>query len=475
MSPSNPDDAGSWAELWRGEHLAQFSLLILGVWLNAADQLVTVTVMPSVARDIGGYAYFGWTTAIFLVGAITAGAGAGAFALRSGLRRSMVAAGAAYVVGCALSALAPNIWAFLAARLLQGLGAGGIIGLAFVAVGAVFPPRLWSRAFAAVTSVWGVATLVGPLTGGAFAEAGFWRGSFWLFAAQGLVFCAAAARLLPNQAPPEIGGRPPWRQLAMVSLGVAAIGWAGFAGAVATALLLGAVGAGLLASMVVFDARCPHPMLPRATRDLSSIAGAGYLTIFLLQAASIGWSVYGAAFVQVVYGQGPLIAGYVVSLEALGWTLAALPVARIDDSRDGAFIRLGPVIVLAGLLGLGLAIGHGPLAVIGAASALLGAGFGLFWSFLNRRILASLPDRERALGSSAIPTIQMIGNAVGAAAAGTLGDQLGLGAGIGRAAALRHGPVMFFAFLPLAVGGAIAANRVVGIRKAEAARAPRSI
>ena len=35
----------------------RFALLCLGIWLNAADTLVTATIMPSVARDIGGYAY----------------------------------------------------------------------------------------------------------------------------------------------------------------------------------------------------------------------------------------------------------------------------------------------------------------------------------------------------------------------------------------------------------------------------------
>src|SRR5579875_2829997 len=138
-----------WADLWRGGLLPQFALLLLGVWLNAADTLVTVTVMPSVARQIGGYAYFGWATGAFLLGAITAGASSGAAAKRFGLRRAMTASGIVYAMGCILSGLAPGILAFIAGRLAQGAGAGWIIGLVFVAVGAVFPERLWARVFAA--------------------------------------------------------------------------------------------------------------------------------------------------------------------------------------------------------------------------------------------------------------------------------------------------------------------------------------
>jgi MFS family permease len=50
---------------------------MLGVWLNAADSLVTATIMPSVGADLGGYAYFSWATAGYFVGAILAGASSG--------------------------------------------------------------------------------------------------------------------------------------------------------------------------------------------------------------------------------------------------------------------------------------------------------------------------------------------------------------------------------------------------------------
>jgi hypothetical protein len=99
------------------------------------------------------------------------------------------------------------------------------------------------------------------------------------------------------------------------------------------------------------------------------------------------------------------------------------------------------------------------LATAGAAT-LLGAGFGLCWSFIGRRILASLPEDERGLGAGAIPTVQMIGAAVGAAGASALGDVLGLGQGVDRAAALRAAPWLFGAFLPLAAAGLLAALRL---------------
>ena len=66
--------AQTWADLLADGRLPRFALICLGVWLNAADSLVTATIMPSVGRELGGYAYFSWATAGYLVGAILAGA-----------------------------------------------------------------------------------------------------------------------------------------------------------------------------------------------------------------------------------------------------------------------------------------------------------------------------------------------------------------------------------------------------------------
>ena len=461
----------AWTELLRGGLFAQFALLLLGVWLNAADTLVTVTVMPSVAHQIGGYAYFGWATAVFLLGAITAGASSGVLGARIGVRAAMTGAGLVYAIGCAASGLSPGIGLFLVARLAQGLGSGWIVGLVFVAVGSVFPPAQWIRAMAATTSVWGAATLLGPLLGGLFAAAGpnGWRGVFWFFAAQGLVFSLAAWRLLPSAPPKTEHDALPWRQLLILALGVMAVASAGLIQTPIVAIALTVCGLTLLILMIRMDATAPVAMLPRATRDLKSAAGAGYLTIFLLEGATAGWSVYGAALIQTLYRVNPLVAGYGVGCVAVGWTTSALAIAGLQDRWHGPFIRIGASCIVLGLIGLALTTGRAPLLAVAASAAVLGAGFGFSWSFMGRRILASLPDGERGRGAAAIPTVQMIGAAVGAAGASALGDMLGLAHGVEARSALHAAPYLFAVFLPVAALGWLTANRLANIAPQEEA------
>src|SRR5205085_1674348 len=131
-----------------------------------------------------------------LVGAILAGASAGRLSELFGLRAATALSGLLTAAGCVLSAAAPDIHAFLLGRLVQGMGTGWISGFSMVAIALLFPERHLARVFAAISGVWGVATLLGPLVGGLYAQAQDWRGVFWLFAGQAAAFSAAALWLL---------------------------------------------------------------------------------------------------------------------------------------------------------------------------------------------------------------------------------------------------------------------------------------
>ena len=450
-----------WSELLRGQRGLTFGVLCLGVWLNAVDALVTATIMPSVAADVGGYAYFAWATAGFMLGAILAGAGAGLLAERLGLRRALAACGLLYAAGCGVSALAGSIWPFLAGRLLQGAGAGFVAGLCYVAVRTSFEARMWTNVFASLSAVWGVATLLGPLVGGLFAGAHLWRAVFWVFAVQAVGF-AFATLVLPRAERTPAAERPgvPGLQLIMLTAAVGLVAAAGVLKQPVQAALLVAAGLTLLALTLRWDRRAACRLLPAKAADPASRAGQGYAVVLLLSASAIGFSVYGAALLQARLGLSPLQAGYAVSSESLGWTVTALLVARAPARLRGPFIRLGACAVAAGLAGCGLTLSTANVWAVAGCGALMGAGFGLCWSFVGQRVLSSLSDSEGAIGSAAIPMTQILGSAIGAAAAGVIANLLGLSGGFSPDKAARAAPLLLGAFVPVALLGVAAAWRL---------------
>jgi MFS family permease len=452
----------SWADLMAEGRLPRFALICLGVWLNAADSLVTATILPSVGADLGGYAYFSWATAGFFVGAILAGASSGRLSEIFGLRSATALAGLVMVLGCVMSAMAPDVGTFLAGRLVQGLGSGWISGFAMVAIAMLFPERHLARVFASVTFIWGIATLLGPLFGGLVLEHGDWRDVFWLFALQAGVFSAAAPFLLGGSVKASGGPGIPWLQLGVLGVGVAAI-------AVADplegpALSVGMVAAGLAVLALVFwiDHRARVRLLPHRSGDLTTIVGSGYFAMFAMTAASMGFAIYGPPILQQLRGFTPLWAGYAIGAESLAWTVAGMSVAHLTGTWDARWTRFGALCLIASLLILAWSMADGPLVLVLTGGALMGAAFGFSWAFMSRRVLAALSDEDRAIGSSAITAVRQTGAAAGAAISGVAANLAGFSEGLTAASARAASLWVFASVIPLALLGAWAAFRLTG-------------
>jgi len=438
----------------------RFALLCLGIWLNAADTLVTATIMPSVANEIGGYQYFGWSVAAYLTGSIVAGACSGKLSMALGLRTATALTGLVYAIGCAMSALAPEFITFILGRLIQGLGAGAVVALCYVAITALFPESLWPRVYGAVAGIWGAATLLGPLLGGLFAAAGFWRGAFWLFVVQAIIFVGAVMVMLPADKNDRGQGRIPSLQLFLLVIGVSLIGAAGVVASPNWAIALAIGGVIGMAAMLAANAKTHDRLLPRTAADLTTATGLGLLTIFACEAAVIGFTVYGPVFIQVLHHASPLTAGYVTGAIAAGWTLCAMLVGHTPAEKDGRLVRLGAGVILLGAVLSAWAVPRGGLIEIAAAFGVLGSGFGVCHAFIARRTIAAVPAEEQAMASGAVPTAQLIGGAAGSAGAGALANVLGFSHGVDVALAPTHGLVLFGALLPLAVVGFVAAWRL---------------
>lgn len=459
--PASPGNPGGWADLLAHGRAPVLGLVVLGCWVVAADSLVVATIMPSVGGALDGFAWFGWAASGFMTGLVVATASSNWLAERIGLRAAMMLAGGGFAVGCAMSAAAPGIGLFLAGRVLQGCAAGWVIGLIYVALAILFPGRHLPRVFAILTSIWGIATFAGPLLGGLFADAGAWRGVFWLFAAQGLLFTAASFLLVPAAIARDAETAVPARALTLLAFGIGALATAGVVASLAVAASLAAAGTGLLLAAIRSDRRRPRGVVPRSAADSSFPLGSAYLTYFFMTAAGTSFVLYAPAILQHRAGLGALEAGYLVAVEALAWSAAALAVAGAGERWRTRFIPTGAAAILAGTIAIPLAMNSASLFAVAAAGATMGAGFGLYSAFLSQRVMGAFDDAGRARGSSAISAARNSGGALGAAMAAIAANAAGFGDGLNDANASWVTWGAFGSSVPFALAGLIFAVRVV--------------
>ena len=461
-NPTPRDPANGWPDLLADGRLPRFAIICLGVWLNAADSLVTSTIMPSVGADLGGFQYFSWATAGYFVGAILAGASSGRLSEMFGLRAATALAGLIMTAGCVMSALAPDVSVFLLGRLIQGLGSGWISGFSMVAIALLFPERHLARVFASVTFIWGIATLLGPLFGGLVVERGDWRDVFWLFGLQSVIFSAAAPALLKGAAKGGRGPGIPWLQLGVLGVGVVAIACADLLKAPVVSIGLVALGLAVIFAVVWIDRTARIRLLPHRAGDLRTVCGSGYFAMFTLTAASMGFAIYAPAILQQLRGFSPLWAGYAIGAESLTWTLCGLAVAGVTGVWDARWIRFGALLLVASCVILALTMADGALAWVLIGGGLMGAAFGFSWAFMSRRVLGALSDEDKAIGSSAITAVRQSGAAAGAAISGVAANLAGFSHGLTDASARDASLWIFVSVIPLALIGAWASFRLTG-------------
>ena len=139
---------------------------------------------------------------MYLVGSVVAAAMVNPMLLRVGARSSYLMGLAVFGVASLVCGTAPSMEVLIAGRTLQGVAGGLLAGLGYAVINSALPRSLWTRGSALVSAMWGVATLVGPATGGLFAQFGLWRWAFVTMA----ILTALMALLVPSGA-----GRGPRR------------------------------------------------------------------------------------------------------------------------------------------------------------------------------------------------------------------------------------------------------------------------
>ncbi|MBO6719530.1 MAG: MFS transporter [Rhizobiaceae bacterium] len=462
-----------WRILLTGGNATRIAVVSLGVWLHAADGLLVATMIPAIVGDIGGARLIGWTFALYEIGSIVAGA-AGAHLLRHiGLRQAMAGAALVYLAGCAISALAPTMPVMLFGRVLQGLGGGGLMALSFIAVARLFDAALMPRVMAAISALWGASAFIGPLIGGLFAGMGLWRWAFWAFAAQaGLLalwlWRARGIDLAPGdeEAPPRFPGL----RLALLAGGVAFIAAAGLSKSLPLSAALIAAGAACLAMFARRDGLAGDDrLLPPRPFDPTATLGAPLVMIMCFAIATIALGTYGPVVMVTVHGISPLAAGYVIALESIGWSVAAVLIAGIPERWDRTMILAGLLLITVSVAGLVHALPEGPVWLITILAIAQGAGFGMAWTFVLRRATMLAPFSEHNRVASAIPTLHRLGYALGAAAIGIVANAAGFEDGISVASARSVGFWIVIASLPFAGLGLLAALNFVRDRGRQSA------
>jgi MFS family permease len=431
MSSEPQTESTSWGALLRGADSIYIWLVILATSLHALQILVIAIIMPTVVTDIGGAAYYTWPAMLYTIGAIIGAACVGPLWAALGRCHGFGVSGALFLIGTVGCALAPDMATLNIARTMQGVAGGLLNGGGLALISGAFDQSRRKRALALTQGVWMVAQLSGPVVGGAFAEIGWWRGSFWVMLPLAVLFIVLLYLKMPTD--PDHGkaaagaSRLPYFRLGMLASGVFVLGLAAPVEGTALRVMLMLIAVATIGWALWLDHRAENRLYPTGALSLFSSIGPALWILFLSGMVQIAVLLFIPLLLQVVHGVTPLFISFVAIAMSFGWTVGTFAVSGWSGRREDLALVAGPMLMFAGLAGMTLTALLPLLVVLTVSALVLGVGIGIHFVHLQARTMGNARPGEERITAAAMPSFRAVGTAFGAAASGVLSTMAGLG------------------------------------------------
>ena len=355
-----------------------FPPLMLPMFLGVVDQTIVATALPAISADLGDVERISWVVIAYLIAATVAAPVYGRLGDALGRRRMMFVALAVVGVASLLCAVAPSLPLLAAARVLQGLGGGGLMALAQSLIGEAVPPRERARYQGYLATVFVTSNAFGPLAGGYLTEAFGWRSIFLINLPVAVLAAWLVRRFLEARGPsgepfrfdfPGLG----WFVLFIVPalLGLERIQSAGTPFTPAVGALV-AVSLLSLALLLRRERRAPHPLLPFALLRKPDIWRPDALAA-CHGAALVSLITFVPIYLRVVRGTAASEIGLLMLPIAIGIGAGSMTTGRLV-SRTGR-TTIFPSLALIPVVGLLLMLAVFPLSQAGVAAVLATSAF----------------------------------------------------------------------------------------------------
>jgi EmrB/QacA subfamily drug resistance transporter len=394
--------------------------LFVATFLVSLDASVVSTALPTVIGQIGGIQLYAWVFSAYLLTSTVTVPIYGKLADLYGRKPVFLFSIAVFMVGSMLCGQAQTMEQLIVFRLIQGLGAGGVLPINQTIIGDVYQLEERARITGLFSTIWGVSGLLGPAIGGFLTEHASWR---WVFYVN-FPLCVLSIVLIWLFLHEQIehrGHRIDYLGAVTLSAAVACL-LLGLQASdnVALAVVLYAVAVALVPVFVWQERRTPEPLVPLW------LFGRRAIGVSTLGGLLLGWALYGQStflppYVQGVMGATPTVAGFILAGSSVTWPLASAIGGRVL-LRTGFRLPcvLGGLVLTAGFVMLLFITPTSSLFLPLAVSAVLGLGFGFYAVGTLLAAQSAVGWEHRGVVTSASQFSRNIGGTVGVSIAGAL-------------------------------------------------------
>lgn len=414
-APARPD---------RATLLVYFGALI-AMFMASLDMQIVVTALPTIAGELGNLHLFGWVGSAYLLSTAAVAPFYGKLGDMYGRKNVVMTAIVLFLIGSAVCGMAWSMELLIAARVLQGIGGGGLMVSAFAMIGELFGPRDRAKYQGYSSAVFALSSILGPVAGGYITDFMGWRWVFLVNLPVGLVVLGVIAVAMKSKFTEKkhkvdyVGG-------VLLAVATTAIVYWGDhvldpAGPDLLTFVLPVIGVGAAIWFVMTERRAAEPIVPLRLFRNHTIS---IVTIVSLLAGmvTLGMFFYFALYFQTLTGLGPAEVGFLF-LPASATSMVILMIAGRVIASTGRYKWL-PVAAMA--VGAVLMVAftfidaHTPLWALAIMMAVFGISMGLQFQVLMVAIQAAAPLSDIGAATGLITQARTVGASLGLALNGAV-------------------------------------------------------
>ncbi|RCK75171.1 MAG: drug resistance transporter, EmrB/QacA family [Ignavibacteriae bacterium] len=398
---------------------------MFAVLLAGLDATVVGTVMPTVISNLGGMALYSWVFSAYMLTTAVSMPIWGKLSDIYSKKKIFYFAILFFLIGSVLSGFSQSMIQLIIFRAVQGIGAGGLSAVPFTIIGSIFTPEKRSKGAGALSATWGIASILGPITGSIIVTHFSWRLAFLINVPIGIL-----SVLLIKQYYSELIKKDKQKidyfgaiifvisilsfLLAFLQFGKGAVF---YSSEVISFLLISII---LFLVFIKMEGRFGNPIVSLENYRIKSF-GVGNLLAFLSGFAIYGVISFVPLFVQSIQGKSPIMAGLALMPMSLAWSFSSFSSGQIIPHYGNLkMIRIGFLLMIIGFT-LSMFLNYDSTFIfIILFIILIGAGMGFVTPAILVTVQNSVEKKNLGVATSSQMLARTLGGTIGVSIMGSI-------------------------------------------------------
>ncbi|BCK00086.1 MDR family MFS transporter [Anaerocolumna chitinilytica] len=391
--------------------------LMLAMFLAAVEGTIVTMAAPTITKEMHGFELISLVFSVYLLTSAISTPIYGKFADLYGRKNMLTIGILLFIIGSFLCGLSQNMLMLIIFRAIQGLGAGGIFTIPFTIIGDEFPLEERSKIQGGMSTMWGIATLIGPFLGGFLIDILSWHWLFFINIPFGLIAVlllqgALQEHFEKKKQSIDYAGIITLTLMVLVFLSIFI-----FDTNITShrTVIISALSATTLILLLLFyfvEKKAKEPIIPFYIFTRTS--GLINLLSFLICGALIGINVYIPLYLQNVLGYRPTVSGLAMLPMSVSWLIISFILGKLFIRFGGKIVTVSAIaIILVGMLLLTSLGVSSPIALVLLYGFILGIGFGGATTAFTIVIQDSVEYSKRGTAVAANSLLRTLGQTIG--------------------------------------------------------------